>query len=143
MPSLAGLAAVQLRAQLVPAPFPAFGDLLDGVADGLEPFQLAWVGPLGGGAGGPGGTLAPCAEALDLLVEVAAEAPQLEQGLGEHPPGRGQLARPRRPLGTQRLDQGPPGRQLLAPQRLLVVPRTPLALRRHHSTPRLGIPATG
>jgi hypothetical protein len=129
------LAAVQFRAQLVPAPFPPFGDLLDGVADGLEPFQLARVRPPGGGAGGPGGTLAPSAEALDLLVEVAAEAPQLEQGLGEHPPGRGQLARPRRPLGGQRLDQRPAGGQLLAPQRLLVVPRTPLALRRHPRLP--------
>jgi hypothetical protein len=122
-----GLAAVQLGAELVAAALPALGHLLDGVADGLEPVQLPRPRPLGGPA-----RALPGPQALDLLVEVAPQPPQLEQGLGEHPLGRGQLPPPRRPLGRQRLDQRPPGGQLLAPQRLLVVPRAPLALRRHH-----------
>jgi hypothetical protein len=91
---LAGLAAVELGAQLVTSALPALGDLLDGLTQRLEPVQLprtrALRGPAGAGALGP--------EALDLLVEVAGQAPQLEQGLGEHPLGRGQLARPGRAL---------------------------------------------
>jgi hypothetical protein len=133
-PTLARLAAVELGAELVAAALPALGDLLDGAADGLEPVQLPGPrrlrGPGRSGAFGP--------QALDVLVEVAAEAPQVVQGLGEHALGRGQLARPRRPVGRERLDQRPAGGQLLAPQRLLVVPRTPFALRRHRSTPRSG-----
>jgi hypothetical protein len=131
-----GLAAVELGAELVAAALPALGHLLDGVADGLEPVQLPRPG-----APGLGGTgRAPLgAQGLDLLVEVAAEAAQLEQGLGEHPPGRGQLAGPWRAFGGQGLDQRPSGGQLLAPQRLLVVARAPLALRRHRSTPRSGL----
>jgi hypothetical protein len=130
-----GLAAVELGAELVAAALPALGHLLDGVADGLEPVQLARPGAPG--LGGAGRTLLS-AQGLDLLVEVTAEAAQLEQGLGQHPPGRGQLAGPRRTLGGQSLDQRPPGGQLLALQRLLVVAHTPLALRRHRSTPRSG-----
>jgi hypothetical protein len=127
------LPPVELGTQLVAAALPALGDLLDGVAHRLEPVQLPRAGTprrRRAALAGPG------AEALDLLVELAAEASQLEQGLGEHPPGRGQLAGPRRPLGGQGGDQRPAGGQLLAPQRLLVVPRTPPALRRHRSTPR-------
>ena len=37
---LAGLAAVELGAELLAAAFPALGDLLDGVAYRLEPVQL-------------------------------------------------------------------------------------------------------
>jgi hypothetical protein len=133
---VAGLAALQLGAELVAAALPAFGDLLDGVADGLEPVQLPR--PAAPGLGGTGRAL-PGPQGLDLLVQVAAEAAQLEQGLGEHAPGRGQVAGPRRAVGGQGLDQRPPGGQLLTLQRLLVVPGTPLALRRHHSAPRSGL----
>jgi hypothetical protein len=139
---LARLAAVELGAELVAAALPAFGHLLDRVADGLEAVQLprpCAVGRRGPGrrtCRGPAGTgrgRLPGPEGLDPLVEVAGEAPQLEQGLREHALGRGQLARSRRPLGGQRLDQRPAGGQLLAPQCLLVVPRTPLSLWRHRS----------
>jgi hypothetical protein len=41
---VAGLAAVQLSAQLVAAALPALGDFLDGVADRLEPVQLSRAG---------------------------------------------------------------------------------------------------
>ena len=134
---LAGLAAVELGAELIAAALPALGQLLDGLPDGLEPVQLPRAGAPGRGRPDRPRLPAPLrAQALDHLVEVAAEAPQFEQGLGEHALGRGQLARPRRPVGGKSLDQGPAGGQLLAPQRLLVVPRTPLALRRHRSTPR-------
>jgi hypothetical protein len=143
---VAGLAAVELGAELVAATLPALGDLLDGAAHRLEPVQLPRPDSLGRGRAtrstlaGTGRAGPPGTEALDLLVEIAAEAPQLEQGLGEHVLGRGQLARPRRPFGGEGLDQGPAGGQLLAPQRLLVVPRAPLALRRHRSTPRSRTP---
>jgi hypothetical protein len=112
---LVGLAAVELGAELVAAAFPALGDLLNGVAHRLEPVQLPRPGtPLRGRAAlgaltRPGRARLPGTEALDLLVEVAAEAPQLEQGLGEHALGRGQLSRARRTLGGQRLDQRPAG----------------------------------
>jgi hypothetical protein len=71
-----GLAAVELGAELVAAALPTLGHLLDGVADGLEPVQLPRPG-----APGLGGTGRPLlgAQGLDLLVEVAAEAAQLEQ----------------------------------------------------------------
>jgi hypothetical protein len=46
---VAGLAAVQFDAELVAAAFPAFGDLLDGVAHRLEPVQLARAGATGRG----------------------------------------------------------------------------------------------
>jgi hypothetical protein len=131
---LAGLAAVELGAELLAAALPALGDLLDGVPHRLEPVQLPRSGPPLRGRAALGAL--PGTEALDLLVEVAAEAPQLEQRLGEHTLGRGQLPSSRRALGGQRLDQRPAGGQLLAPQRLLEVPGTPLALRRHRSTPR-------
>jgi hypothetical protein len=49
------LAAVEFGAELVAAALPAFGDLLDGVADGLEPVQLARPGAPG--LGGPGRAL--------------------------------------------------------------------------------------
>jgi hypothetical protein len=51
---------------------------------------------------------------LDLLVEVAAEAAQVEQRLGEHAPRRRQLAGSRGPVRRQRLRQPPGGGQLLA-----------------------------
>ena len=41
---VAGLAAVELGAQLVAAALPALGDLLDGVAHRLEPVQLSGAG---------------------------------------------------------------------------------------------------
>jgi hypothetical protein len=129
----ARLAAVELGPELLASPLPPLGQLLDGAADGLDPVQL----PRPRSLRGPGGAGSLGPQALDLLVEVAAEAPQVEQGLGERALGRGQLARPRRPV-AQGLDQCPAGGQLLAPQGLLVVPRTPLALRRHRSTPRSG-----
>jgi hypothetical protein len=140
--SLARLAAVELGAELVAATLPPLGHLLDGLPNGLEPVQLPRpgaprLGRPGRDGAGRAGLLGP--EALDLPVEVAGEAAQLEQGLGEDPPGCGQLARPRRLLGAHGLDQRPSGGQLLAPQRLLVVPRTTLALRRHRSTPRSGL----
>jgi hypothetical protein len=71
-----GLAAVEFGAELVAAALPTLGHLLDGVADGLEPVQLPRPG-----APGLGGTGRPLlgAQGLDLLVEVAAEAAQLEQ----------------------------------------------------------------
>jgi hypothetical protein len=55
---VAGLAAVQFDAELVAAALPAFGDLLDGLADGLQPLQLARVRALGRRPGGPGRGLA-------------------------------------------------------------------------------------
>jgi hypothetical protein len=73
---------------------------------------------------------------LDLLVEVAAQAAQVEQRLGEHAPRRRQLAGSRRaPVRRQRLRQPPCGGQLLAAQRLLEVAWAPPALRRHAITP--------
>jgi hypothetical protein len=75
-----GLAAVELGAELVAAALPTLGHLLDGVADGLEPVQLPRPGaptPTPG-LGGTGRALLG-AQGLDLLVEVAAEAAQLEQ----------------------------------------------------------------
>jgi hypothetical protein len=51
---MAGLAAVELGAQLVAAALPAFGDLLDGVARRLEPVQLARAGATGRGRAGLG-----------------------------------------------------------------------------------------
>jgi hypothetical protein len=76
---LAGLAAVELGAELVTAALPALGDLLDGLADGLEPVQLSGPGgpPLHGAARSR--RLISRPQALDVLVEVAAEAAQLEQ----------------------------------------------------------------
>jgi hypothetical protein len=49
------LAAVELGAELVAATLPAFGHLLDGVADRLEPVQLARAGTAGRGRAGLGG----------------------------------------------------------------------------------------
>jgi hypothetical protein len=72
---------------------------------------------------------------VDLLVEVAAEAAQVEQRLGEHAASRRQLAGSWRPVGGQHLHERPAGGQLLAAQRLFEVPRAP-ALRRHAITPR-------
>jgi hypothetical protein len=76
----------------------------------------------------------PGPELLDLVVEVAAEAAQVEQRLGEHAAGRGQLAGSWCPVRRQRLHQRAPGGQLLAAQRLLEVARAPPALRRHAIT---------
>jgi hypothetical protein len=73
-----GLAAVELGAELVAAALPTLGHLLDGVADGLEPVQLPRPGAPTPGLGGTGRALLG-AQGLDLLVEVAAEAAQLEQ----------------------------------------------------------------
>jgi len=73
---------------------------------------------------------------LDLLVEVATEAAQVEQRLGEHAASRRQLAGSRRPVAGQHLHERPAGGQLLAAQRLLEVARAPPALRRHAITPR-------
>jgi len=42
-----GLAAVELGAELVAAPLPALGDLLDGVARRLEAVQLPRTGTAG------------------------------------------------------------------------------------------------
>jgi hypothetical protein len=69
--ALARLAAVELGAQLVTAALPAFGDLLDGAAQRLEPVQL----PRSRALGGPGGAGAFGPEALNLLVEVAGQPP--------------------------------------------------------------------
>lgn len=69
--ALARLASVELGAQLVTAALPAFGDLLDGAAQRLEPVQL----PRSRALGGPGGPGALGPEALDLLVEVAGQPP--------------------------------------------------------------------
>jgi hypothetical protein len=71
---------------------------------------------------------------LDLMVEVAAEAAQVEQRLAEHAAGRGQFAGARAPVRRQRLRQPPRGGQLLAAQRLLEVAWAPPALRRHAIT---------
>ena len=52
-----GLPPVEFGSELVAAAFPAFGDLLDGVAHGLEPVQLSRAGAPGGGRAalaGPG-----------------------------------------------------------------------------------------
>jgi hypothetical protein len=78
---------------------------------------------------------------LDLLVEVAAEAAQVEQRLGEHAASRRQLARSWRPVGGQHLHQCPAGGQLLAAQRLFEVPRAPPALRRQSQL--LLVPTSG
>ena len=71
--AMAGLASLQLGAELVASALPAFGDLLDGVAHGLEPVQLARARAPGGGTGALGRSVAG-AQALDVLVEVAAKA---------------------------------------------------------------------
>jgi hypothetical protein len=85
----------------------------------------------------PSGRPLPAPELLDLVVEVAGEAAQLEQRLGEHAPDRGQLARPGQLPGRHHLRQGTRGGQLLAPELLLVVARTPPALLRHTITPHI------
>jgi class 3 adenylate cyclase/tetratricopeptide (TPR) repeat protein len=130
------LAAVQLGGELVTAPLPALEHLVDGVAGGLVAVQLS-----GPGADPPPRRRRrlprppPWPQALDLLVEVAAEAAQVEQRLRQHAAGRRQLARSRRTVVGQHLHQRPGGGQLLAAQRLLEVPRAPPALRPHAITP--------
>ena len=90
--ALARLAAVELGAQLVAAALPALGDLLDGFAQRLEAVQLSRARALGpAGAGSLG------LEGLDLLVEVAGQAPQVEQGLGQHPPAAASSRAPGEP----------------------------------------------
>jgi len=69
------------------------------------------------------------------VVEVAAEAAQVEQRLGEHAASSGQLAGSWRPVRRQRLHQRPSGGQLLAAQRLFEVARAPPAFRRHATHP--------
>jgi class 3 adenylate cyclase/tetratricopeptide (TPR) repeat protein len=85
----------------------------------------------------PSGRPLPAPELLDLVVEVAGEAAQLEQRLGEHAPDRGQLARPGRLPGRHHLRQGTRGGQLLAPELLLVFRRVPPSLRCHDPHPSL------